>query len=315
MNQRITVIKGDGVGPDIVDSALQILEKAQCDFSYDFAEAGQSALATNGTLLPDETIELIAKNKVTLKGPLTISQEDPTDSITDSLNSHFQLYANLRPALSFKGTKARYEDLDIITVRDSTEGVNISRSGAEQILTFAYELARQEGRKKVTTIHKADHQQADTGLFLGVAKEIGNKYPNIESNDLLIENCCMQLVLNPNQFDVLVSTNLFGEILAELSSGLVGGLGMVPSANIGKDCAIFEVAHGSAPSLAGKNLANPTSIILASVQMLEYLNMGDKAKIIRDALRDVIESGDRTTRDLGGQDGTTDFTQAVLDRL
>lgn len=309
MSQKITVIKGDGVGPDIVDSALQILDKAECDFSYDFAEVGQSAMTSQNSVLPKQTVDLIGKNKVTLKGPLTIPQEGHHKSINASLREHFQLYANLRPVLSFKSTKARYEDIDIITVRD------ITSSGAEQILTFAYELARQQGRKKVTSVHKIDPHQAASGSFLQVAKEVGDRYPDIESNDLLIENCCMQLVLNPNQFDVLVSTDLFAEILSELSSGLVGGLGMVAGANIGKDCAIFEVVHGSAPSLVGKNLANPTSIILASVQMLEYLNMGDKANTIRAALKDVIESGDRTTRDLGGQHGTTDFTEAVLDRL
>ncbi|GAA6184296.1 isocitrate dehydrogenase [Aliiglaciecola sp. 2_MG-2023] len=332
--QRITVIKGDGIGPDIVDSALQILEKVGCDFAYDFADAGLMALENHGELLPQETLDLIEKNKVALKGPLTTPVGEGFTSINVSLRKKFQMYANVRPVLSFKGTKARYEDIDIITVRENTEGMYsglgqvvsddgteaeaksiITRKGAERIITFAYELARREGRKKVTAVHKANILKSTSGLFLKVAREIADKYPDIESTEMIVDNACMQLVMNPHQFDVMVTTNLFGDILSDLCAGLVGGLGMAPGANIGSDCAIFEAVHGSAPDIAGKNLANPTSVILASVQMLEYLQMGDKAEKIRNALKDVIESGDRTTRDLGGQHGTTDFTQAVLDRL
>ncbi|WJG10414.1 isocitrate dehydrogenase [Aliiglaciecola sp. LCG003] len=332
--QRITVIKGDGIGPDIVDSALQILDKVGCDFAYDFADAGLMALENHGELLPQETLDLIEKNKVTLKGPLTTPVGEGFTSINVSLRKKFQLYANIRPVLSFKGTKARYEDIDIITVRENTEGMysglgqvvsadgteaeamsKITREGAERIVTFAYELARREGRKKVTAVHKANILKSTSGLFLKVAREIADKYPDIESTEMIVDNTCMQLVMNPHQFDVIVTTNLFGDILSDLCAGLVGGLGMAPGANIGKDCAIFEAVHGSAPDIAGKNLANPTSVILASIQMLEYLQMSDKAEKIREALKDVIESGDRTTRDLGGVHGTTDFTQAVLERL
>ncbi|GAC13343.1 isocitrate dehydrogenase [Aliiglaciecola lipolytica] len=332
--QRITVIKGDGIGPDIVDAALLILEKVGCDFAYDFADAGLVALENHGELLPQQTLDLIEKNKVTLKGPLTTPVGEGFTSINVSLRKKFQMYANVRPVLSFKGTKARYEDIDIVTVRENTEGMYsglgqvvsddgteaeaksiITRQGAERIITFAYELARREGRKKVTAVHKANILKSTSGLFLKVAREIADKYPDIESTEMIVDNACMQLVMNPHQFDVIVTTNLFGDILSDLCAGLVGGLGMAPGANIGKDCAIFEAVHGSAPDIAGKNLANPTSVILASVQMLEYLKMADKADKIRNALKEVIESGDRTTRDLGGQHGTTDFTQAVLDRL
>ena len=332
--QRITVIRGDGIGPDIVDATLKILEKAGCDFAYDFADAGLVALENHGELLPQDTLELIGKNKVTLKGPLTTPVGEGFTSINVSLRKQFQLYANLRPVVSFKGTKARYEDIDIITIRENTEGMysglgqvvsedgseaeamsKITREGAERIVEFAYQLARREGRKKVTAVHKANILKSTSGLFLKVAREVGERYPDIESAEMIVDNTCMQLVMNPHQFDVIVTTNLFGDILSDLCAGLVGGLGMAPGANIGKDCAIFEAVHGSAPDIAGKNLANPTSVILAAVQMLEYLNMSDKAERIRNALKDVIESGDRTTRDLGGEHGTTDFTQAVLDRL
>ena len=191
----------------------------------------------------------------------------------------------------------------------------ITREGAERIVEFAYETARKEGRKKVTAVHKANISKSTSGLFLKVAREVGERYPDIESSEMIVDNCCMQLVMNPEQFDVIVTTNLFGDILSDLCAGLVGGLGMAPGANIGQDCAIFEAVHGSAPDIAGKNLANPTSVILAAIQMLEYLGMADKADNIRRAIKDVIESGDRTTRDLGGSHGTTDFTDAVLERL
>ncbi|GAB3021993.1 isocitrate dehydrogenase [Bowmanella dokdonensis] len=332
--QRITVIRGDGIGPDIVDAAIQILDKAGCDFAYDYADAGLVALEKHGELLPQETLDLIASNKVTLKGPLTTPVGEGFTSINVSLRKKFQLYANVRPVLSFKGTKARYEDIDIITIRENTEGMysglgqvvsadgneaeamsRITREGAERIVTFAYELAVREGRKKITAVHKANILKSTSGLFLKVAREVAQRYPQIESTEMIVDNTCMQLVMNPHQFDVIVTTNLFGDIISDLCAGLVGGLGMAPGANIGKDCAIFEAVHGSAPDIAGKNLANPTSVILASIQMLDYLGHPDKAEKIRRAIKEVIESGDRTTRDLGGTHGTTDFTQAVLERL
>lgn len=332
--QTITVIPGDGIGPDIIDATIKVLDKAGCDFEYEYADAGLTALENHGDLVPESTLELIKKNKITLKGPLTTPVGEGFTSINVTLRKQFQLYANVRPVLSFKGTKARYDDIDIITIRENTEGMYsglgqtvsedgqqaeamslITREGAERIVTFAYETAIKEGRKKVTAVHKANILKSTSGLFLKVAREVAERYPQIESTEMIVDNCCMQLVMNPEQFDVIVTTNLFGDILSDLCAGLVGGLGMAPGANIGNDCAIFEAVHGSAPDIAGKNLANPTSVILAAIQMLEYLGMGDKANNIRKAITDVIESGDRTTRDLGGTHGTTDFTDAVLERL
>ena len=332
--QTITVIPGDGIGPDIIDATIKVLDKAGCNFEYEYADAGLAALENHGDLVPESTLELIKKNKITLKGPLTTPVGEGFTSINVTLRKQFQLYANVRPVLSFKGTKARYEDIDIITIRENTEGMYsglgqtvsedgqqaeamslITREGAERIVTFAYETAIKEGRKKVTAVHKANILKSTSGLFLKVAREVAARYPQIESTEMIVDNCCMQLVMNPEQFDVIVTTNLFGDILSDLCAGLVGGLGMAPGANIGSDCAIFEAVHGSAPDIAGKNLANPTSVILAAIQMLEYLGMSDKANNIRNAITDVIESGDRTTRDLGGTHGTTDFTDAVLERL
>jgi isocitrate dehydrogenase (NAD+) len=332
--QTITVIKGDGIGPSIIDSALEILNAAGCDFDYEFVDAGLAALEKTGELLPQETIDTIAKNKITLKGPLTTPVGEGFTSINVTLRKQFGLYANVRPVKSFVGTKARYDDIDIITIRENTQGMYsgagqvvsedgneaeaksiITREGAEKIITFAYELAIREGRNKVTAVHKANILKSTSGLFLKVAREVAERYPQIESTEMIVDATCMKLVMTPEEFDVIVTTNLFGDILSDLCAGLVGGLGMAPGANIGEDAAIFEAVHGSAPDIAGKNLANPTSVILASIQMLEHLNMGDTAERIRSAVADVIKSGDRTTRDLGGSHGTTDFTQAVIDRL
>ena len=335
MSKRmITVIPGDGIGPSIIDAALKILDKAGCDFEYEFADAGLTALEKHGELLPQRTLDLIEKNRITLKGPLTTPVGEGFTSINVSLRKKFGLYANVRPVLSFKGTQARYENIDIITVRENTEGMYsglgqkvsedgttaeatsiVTRQGAEQITTFAYELARKENRKKVTIVHKANIMKSTSGLFLKVAREVSLRYPDITTEEMIVDATCMKLVMNPENFDVIVTTNLFGDILSDLCAGLVGGLGMAPGANIGREAAIFEAVHGSAPDIAGKNLANPTSVILASIQMLEYLGMSDKAELIRAAVTAVIEEGDRTTRDLGGTHGTTDFTQAVLERL
>lgn len=332
--QTITVIKGDGIGPSIIDSAIEILNAAGCDFDYEFVDAGLTALEKTGELLPKDTLEVIEKNKITLKGPLTTPVGEGFTSINVTLRKQFGLYANVRPVKSFAGTKARYDDIDIITIRENTQGMysglgqvvsedgneaeamsKITRDGAEKIVTFAYELARREGRKKVTAVHKANILKSTSGLFLKVAREVGERYPDIESAEMIVDATCMKLVMTPEEFDVIVTTNLFGDILSDLCAGLVGGLGMAPGANIGENAAIFEAVHGSAPDIAGKNLANPTSVILASIQMLEYLEMGETADRIRNAVADVIKTGDRTTRDLGGSHGTTDFTQAVIDRL
>lgn len=334
MSRKITVIPGDGIGPDIVSAAVQILDKAGCDFEYEYADAGLIALEKYGELLPESTLAAIENNGVTLKGPLTTPVGGGFTSINVTLRKHFGLYANLRPVNSFKGTQARYSDVDIITIRENTEGMysgmgqvtkadgseaeamsHITRAGSERIVRYAYELARREGRKKITVVHKANILKSTSGLFLNVAREIGKEYPDIESEEMIVDATCMKLVIDPSQFDVIVTTNLFGDIISDLCAGLVGGLGMAPGANIGEKCAIFEAVHGSAPDIAGQNIANPSSVILASIQMLEHLEMHDKAEKIRAALRDVIESGDRTTRDLGGNHGTSDFTQAILERL
>lgn len=332
--RRIAVITGDGIGPSLVEAALKVLDRLGCSFQYDFADAGQSALDKGKDLLPSETLDLIRNNRIALKGPLTTPIGEGFKSINVTLRQAFDLYANVRPAISYPGTKSRYENVDIIVIRENTEGMYsgirqtvsedksyaeavsvVTRKGAERVIRFAFELAQKKGRKKVTIVHKANILKSTSGLFLKTGREVGQDYRDIETAEMIVDNACMQLVMNPHQFDLIVTTNLFGDILSDLCAGLVGGLGMAPAANIGENAALFEAVHGSAPDIAGKNMANPTSLILAAALMLDYLNMTEKAEAIRRAIRNVLETRDCLTRDLGGEAGTTDFTQAILERL
>lgn len=332
--RKVCVIRGDGIGPAIVDAAVSILEKLDADFVFEYAEAGFAAFEKYGKVLPEKTKSIIVQNEATLKGPITPCLGNDITPLSQLLRERFALYADVRPVMSFRGAKARFEDVDIITVRENTQGLyssagqstssdgteaeaisKITKDGAEKISVFAFDLARREGRKKVTIVHKANVLKSTSGLFLKVAREVAERYPDIQAEEMIVDTCCMQLVMNPHLFDVIVTTNLFGDIISDLCAGLVGGLGMAPAANIGDDCAIFEAVHSAAPDLAGKNLANPCSMILAAIQLLEYLRMPTQATRVRDALRDAIESSDRTTRDLGGEHGTSDFTEAVLERL
>ena len=334
MSKTITVIKGDGIGPEIMDATLQVLDATGAGFEYEFVDAGLAALEKTGELLPPETLETIAKNGICLKGPLTTPVGKGFSSINVALRRHFDLYANLRPAITFPGTKSRYDDVDVITVRENTEGaymgegsminddrtyaetkIIVTRKGSERIARFAFETARKSNRKKVTAVHKANIMKNVSGLFLEVCEEVAKDYPEIAFDSLIVDNTCMQLVMNPERFDMIVTTNLFGDIISDLCAGLVGGLGMAPGANIGKDKAIFEAVHGSAPDIAGKKIANPTALILAAALMLEHLGMGEKATAIREAIRGVLADKDRLTPDLGGNSHTGDFAQAIVERL
>ncbi len=332
--RHITVIPGDGIGPGIMQATIRALDHLQCGLEYDYADAGMTALEKRHDLLPPETLFLIKKNAVTLKGPLMTPVGDGFSSINVSLRKMFDLYANVRPVISFPGTKSRFEGIDIITVRENTEGMYsgegqsltengthaesisvITHAGAERIVRYAFELARRLGRKKITVVHKANILKTTSGLFLKTAREVSRHYEDIQCAEMIVDNCCMQLVMNPEKFDVIVTTNLFGDIISDLCAGLVGGLGMAPGANIGEDSAIFEAVHGSAPDIADQNIANPTALMLAAAMMLDYLRMTPRANRLRRAIREVIASGDRTTRDLGGTASTDEFTQAIIERL
>jgi isocitrate dehydrogenase (NAD+) len=332
--KHITIIPGDGIGPSITKATIRVLDHLQCGFEYDYADAGVSALEKRNELLPQETLFLIKKNAVALKGPLTTPVGEGFKSINVTLRKMFDLYSNVRPAISFPGTKSRFENIDIITVRENTEGMYsgegqkvtedgehaesvsvITHAGAERIVRYAFEMTRRLGRKKVTVVHKANILKTTSGLFLKTAREVAKDYEDIQCKEMIVDNCCMQLVMNPEQFDVIVTTNLFGDIISDLCAGLVGGLGMAPGANIGESAAIFEAVHGSAPDIADKNIANPTALMLAAAMMLDHLRMAPRANRLRQAIRDVLNAHDRTTVDLGGKASTDQFTDAIIERL
>ncbi len=330
----ITVIPGDGIGPEITAATLRVLAALECELNYEQHLAGVSALEAGRELVPADTLESIRRNRVALKGPLTTPVGKGFSSINVQLRKEFDLYANVRPAITRPGVKSRYKNIDIITIRENTEGMYhgerqslspdgaraesvsvITRDGAERILHFAYELAARRGREKVTVVHKANILKATSGLFLAVAREISKQYPSLETVEMIIDNTCMQLVMNPHQFDVIVTTNLFGDIISDLCAGLIGGLGMAPGANIGDDSAIFEAVHGSAPDIAGKNIANPSALMLAAALLLDHLEQRDASRRIRQAIRQTIADGDRLTGDLGGNASTQDYTDSVIERL
>ena len=334
MSTTIAVIPGDGIGPEIMQATLRVIGALGLDLKYDFVEAGLAAQNKFGELLPQATLDAIAKHKVALKSPLTTPVGEGFTSINVALRKKFDLYANVRPAISFPGTKSRYENIDILTVRENTEGAyigegqqvsadgdtatltqKITRKGSERIVRYAFDLARQAKRKKVTIVHKANILKSTSGLFLKIAREVSAQYPDIEHNEMIVDNTCMQLVMNPWQFDVIVTTNLFGDILSDLCAGLVGGLGLAPGANIGVDAAIFEAVHGSAPDIAGKGIANPCALLLGACQMLGHLGHEAEANRIRAAIRTTIEAKDRVTPDLGGVGTTDSFADALIERL
>lgn len=334
MTHTIAVIRGDGIGPEISDASLRVLDALDAGLQYDFVDAGMTAMEKHGELLPAATMAAIGKHRVALKGPLTTPVGEGFTSINVELRKRFDLYANLRPAITFPNTKARYDNIDLITVRENTEGaygsegqtlspdgqqaqslIRVSRRGSERIVRYAYDMARRLGRKKVTIVHKANIMKTTSGLFLNVARDIAKDYPEITSNEMIVDNCCMQLVMRPEQFDVIVTTNLFGDIISDLCAGLVGGLGLAPGANIGTDAAIFEAVHGSAPDIAGKGIANPCALLLGAGQMLEHIGMPDKATRLRAAIRETMAARDRVTPDLGGSGSTSTFADAIIERI
>ncbi|MFN7519861.1 MAG: isocitrate dehydrogenase [Lysobacteraceae bacterium] len=334
MSQTIAVIRGDGIGPEIMDASLGVLDAMNLGLKYEFVEAGMSALEKTGELLPAATLDAIRKHRIALKSPLTTPVGEGFTSINVALRKTFDLYANVRPAISFPGTKARYENIDIITVRENTEGAyigegqsvspdgetalltqKVTRKGSERIVRYAFDLARRVGRKKVTVVHKANILKSTSGLFLKVAREVAQQYPDIQCNEMIVDNTCMQLVMRPEQFDVIVTTNLFGDIVSDLCAGLVGGLGLAPGANIGEHAAIFEAVHGSAPDIAGKNIANPCALLLAAGQMLDHLGHVEQANRLRQAIRDTLTAKDGVTPDVGGTGTTQSFAKAVAARV
>ena len=335
MSQTIAVIRGDGIGPEIMDATLHVLDAMQLGLTWEFVDAGLSAHEKTGELLPPATMDTIRRLRMALKSPLTTPVGEGFSSINVELRKRFDLYANVRPAQSFPNTKSRFPmGVDLITVRENTEGaygsegqtlspdgeqaqslIRTTRRGCERIVRYAFDLARKTGRKKVTLVHKANIMKTTSGLFLRVGREVAAQYPDIECNEMIVDNCCMQLVMRPEQFDVICTTNLFGDIISDLCAGLVGGLGLAPGANIGTEAAIFEAVHGSAPDIAGKGIANPCALLLAAGQMLDHLGHPQEASRLRNAIVATLEARDRVTPDLGGTGTTMGFAQAIAERV
>lgn len=336
MSRTITVIPGDGIGPEVTAATLTVLRAAGADLEYDERLGGVTALEQVGNPLPDDTLDSIRAHRVVLKGPLTTPSGTGFRSINVAIRKEFDLYANVRPVRTIV-PGGRYEDIDLVLIRENTEGLYvgvehyigmegdpraaaesvmiITRFGAERISRYAFDYARKLGRKKVTLAHKANILKYTQGLFLDVAKRVAEGYPEIAWEDRIIDATAMQLVLDPYQFDVLVMENMFGDILSDLMAGLVGGLGFAPAGNIGDHGAMFEAVHGSAPDIAGRGVANPTGLLLSACMLLDYVDQGETADRIRSAIDAVVRAGACRTRDMGGDASTREYTDALVGAL
>src|SRR6478609_4179155 len=336
MGIPVTLIPGDGIGPSISSATVRVLESAGAEIDWDIQYAGQAGVSKYGDPIPDATLDSIKRTRVALKGPLETPVGEGFRSINVALRKTFELYANVRPAHTVaKG--GRYDNVDLVLIRENTEGLYIgnehyikigsdpraaaesialiTRAGSERICRYAFDYAEKHGRKKVTLVHKANILKNSSGLFLDVGRMVARQYANIEFQEVIVDATAMNLVLHPERFDVIVTTNLFGDILSDQISGLVGGLGLAPGANIGHGGAIFEAVHGTAPDIAGKGVANPGALLLAACMMLEYMNDGERAARIRSALETTIQEGKTVTGDLGGNASTDQFTDAIIARL
>jgi len=331
--RNVTLIPGDGIGPSISEATRRIIAATGAQISWEVEEAGIPAIEKFKDPLPQQVLDSISRNKVALKGPLTTPMGTGFRSINVALRKEFDLYINLRPAKSVEGLNSHFKNVDLVVFRENIEefysGIEhyidakksaaetigvVTRVGCERIVRAAFVYARKHDRKKVTIVHKANILKYTGGMFLEVGKKVAQEYPEIECNDRIIDNMAMQLVLNPQQFDVIVTTNLFGDILSDLCSGLVGGLGLAPGANIGYEAAIFEAVHGSAPDIAGKNLANPCALALAGAMMLDHIGELDASSKIQRAIVEVVKEGKNVTRDLNPDRfvGTTEMTDAIV---
>lgn len=332
MSYEVTLIPGDGIGPEITKAACRVVDATGVAIDWQKVDAGQDVMGEYGTPLPDSVLQSIKKTGVALKGPITTPVGSGFRSVNVALRQALDLYVNLRPALSIPGVKSRYEDIDLVIVRENTEGLYagvehmvgldaaesikiITRRASERVARFAFEYARREGRGKVTAVHKANILKCSDGLFLEAARHVAENYNDIEFEDRIVDNMCMQLVQKPELYDVMVLPNLYGDIVSDLCAGLVGGLGVAPGANIGEEIAVFEPVHGSAPKYAGKNKANPTATLLSAVLMLRHLGETQAADRIVAAVRKVIGEGKRVTYDLGGDAGTSGIADAVIENM
>jgi isocitrate dehydrogenase (NAD+) len=332
--QTVTLIPGDGTGPEVTDSVKEVFEALGVDIEWEVAEAGETVMEEEGTPLPDSVLDSIRRNKVGLKGPLTTPVGAGFRSVNVALRKELDLYANVRPSLSLPGIDLPYKDIDLIIFRENTEdlyaGVEhmvgkdaaesikiITRAGTERICRLAFEQSKEMGRKHITVAHKANIMKFTDGLFRDVFFEVAEDYENDfeEIDDRIVDNMSMQLVMKPNEYDVVVCPNLYGDILSDICAGLTGGLGVAPGANIGDEIAVFEPVHGSTPKYAGQNRANPLATLQSARTMLEYLDMNEAAERMQKAIETALESPETRTKDLGGSAGTKEFTQAIIDNI
>jgi isocitrate dehydrogenase (NAD+) len=329
MSHKITLIPGDGIGTEVTQAVVRILEATGVKFEWETVLAGAEAYEKYKEYIPEELTKSIERTRVALKGPITTPVGGGFASINVRLRKQFDLYANFRPVRNLPHIPTRYPDIDLVIVRENTEGLYsglehevvpgvveslkvMTEKACTRIARFAFQYARKNQRKKVHAIHKANIMKLSDGLFLRCSRNVAKEYPEITYGEHIVDNTCMQLVMNPYQYDVLVMENLYGDIISDLCAGLVGGLGLVPSANLGESCAIFEAVHGSAPDIAGKNLANPTALLRSALLMLRHLGEFDAALKIRNALEQVYRDRDKLTRDVGGKAGTSEFADSVI---
>jgi isocitrate dehydrogenase (NAD+) len=329
MARAVTLIPGDGIGPEVTTAARRVVDATGVAIDWQVYPAGEDEFAKTGEALPQETLDAIERNYFALKGPTATPSGAGYRSVNVRIRQKLDLYANFRPAKSIPGASTRYENIDLIVVRENTEGLYsglehqvvpgvveslriITEKGSERVVRFAFEAAIQYGRRKVTAVHKANILKMSDGLFLNVARQVAKKYPNIEYDESIVDAAAMKLVLNPYQFDVLVMENLFGDILSDLTSGLVGGLGLTPSGNIGEKCAVFEAVHGTAPDIAGRGIANPTALILSAALMLRRMDEPYAAERVENAVRKVIGERKTVTGDLGGSATTNQYADALI---
>ena len=332
MSHVITLIPGDGIGPEVTEAVVRIFKAAAVDIAWERHDAGVIAFEKTGETLPASLLDSIKRNKVALKGPVTTPIGQGFTSVNVGLRKALDLYANLRPVKNLPGVESRYSGIDLVIVRENTEDLYaglehevvpgvveslkiITEKASTNIARFAFEHARTFGRKRVTAIHKANIMKLGDGLFLNSIRAVAPEYIDVSYDERIVDAACMQLVMYPEKFDVLLLPNLYGDIVSDLCAGLVGGLGVVPGANLGRDAAVFEAVHGSAPDIAHKNLANPTALLLSALMMLDHIGEREKADRIRAALSAVLVEGKNRTRDLGGSSSTTEFTEAVCRAL
>jgi isocitrate dehydrogenase (NAD+) len=332
MSHTITLIPGDGIGPEVASSVVRIIEAAGVKVTWETHYAGAQALEKFGETLPKELLESITRNRVALKGPITTPVGKGFTSVNVGLRKALDLYANVRPVRALPNVACRYPELDLVIVRENTESLYagiehevvpgvvesikiITEKASTRVALFAFEYARREGRKKITAMHKANIMKLSDGLFLDCFRKVSLNYPEIEADDKIIDNACMQLVMRPQQFDMMLLENLYGDIVSDLCAGLVGGLGLVPGANIGEKGAVFESVHGSAPDIAGQGIANPTALLQSGILMLRYLDERDAANKIETAMLAVFAEGKVRTRDIGGTAGTAEFAEAIITKM